>query len=65
MDERPADLEHAITETRGRLDRDLHRLGARVDVLKDRAAAQAQWWAGVSAVAVGVVGAILFWPRHA
>ncbi len=65
MDERPDELEHAIARTRGRLDRDLQRLGHRVDVLKDRAAAQAQWWTGVSAIAAGLLGAIVFWPRRA
>jgi hypothetical protein len=65
MDEKPAELEHAIARTRRTLDRDLRRLGARLDALKSRAAAQAQWWAGVGAVTLGLLGAIVFWPRRA
>ena len=65
MDEKPDHLEHAIERTRGRLDRDLRRLGNRFDTLKERAAAQAQWWGGVTAVGVGLLGAIVFWPRRA
>ena len=65
MDEKPDDLEREIARTRGTLDRDLRRLGDRFDTLKERAASQAQWWAGVTAVAAGVVGAIVFWPRGA
>lgn len=65
MDEKPDDLEREIARTRGTLDRDLRRLGDRFDTLKERAAAQAQWWAGVTAVAAGVVAAIVFWPRGA
>ncbi len=64
MDERPDQLEHQIARTRRTLDGDLRRLGHRIEQLKTRAAAQAQWWTGVTAVAMGVVGAIVFWPRH-
>ena len=65
MDQRPDDLEHAITRTRRRLGRDLGRLARKIDVMKEDAAAQAQFWTGVSAVAAGVIGAIVFWPRRA
>ncbi len=65
MDETPDRLEREIAQTRGRLDRDLRRLGDRIELLKERAAAQAQWWAGVTAIATGLVGAIVFWPRRA
>ena len=64
MDERPNELETAIDRTRTTLGRDLDRLGRRVDVLKDDAAAQAQWWGGVAAIATGALGALLFWPRR-
>ena len=64
MDERPHELETAIDRTRDTLGRDLDRLSRRVDVLKDDAAAQAQWWGGVAAVATGALGALLFWPRR-
>ncbi|HZP49368.1 MAG TPA: DUF3618 domain-containing protein [Vicinamibacterales bacterium] len=65
MDEKPDQLEREIARTRGTLDRDLRRLGDRIDALKERAIAQAQWWAGIGAVAMGVAGAIVFWPRRA
>lgn len=64
MDERPHELEATIDRTRHTLGRDLDRLGRRVDVLKDDAAAQVQWWAGIAAVATGALGALLFWPRR-
>jgi len=64
MDERPHELETAIDRTRHTLDRDLDRLGRRFDLLKDDAAAQAQWWAGIVAVATGAVGALVLWPRR-
>jgi hypothetical protein len=64
MDERPHELETAIDRTRGALGRDLDRLSQRVDVLKNDAAAQAQWWGGIVAVATGALGALLFWPRR-
>ena len=65
MDQRPDDLERAIDRTRQRLGRDLRRLGRKIDVLREDAASQAQFWTGVTAVAAGVVGAIVFWPRRA
>jgi hypothetical protein len=65
MDEKPDELEHEIAQSRRALDRDLRRLGKRIDALKERAAAQAQWWTGVGAVTLGVVGTIVFWPRRA
>jgi hypothetical protein len=64
MDERPDVIEHQIERTRERLDRDLDRLDARVAATKERVKAQAQWWAGVSAVAAGALGAVAFWPRR-
>ncbi|PYQ77533.1 MAG: hypothetical protein DMG01_14725 [Acidobacteria bacterium] len=65
MDQRPDDVEAAIERTRARLDRDLTRLGRRVDAIRNNAAARAQWWGGIAAIAAGVVGTLLFWPRHA
>jgi hypothetical protein len=64
MDERPDVIEHQIERTRERLDRDLHLLDRKVAMTKERVKAQAQWWAGVSAVAVGTIGAVAFWPRR-
>jgi len=63
MDEKPNALETAINLTRSRLDRDLDHLGHRLDGLKESAAAQAQWWVGISAVAAGIAGAVWCWPR--
>jgi hypothetical protein len=65
MDQRPDDVAAAIGRTRARLDRDLTRLGRRVDAIRSNATARAQWWGGVAAIAAGVAGALLFWPRHA
>jgi hypothetical protein len=31
----------------------------------ERVKAQAQWWAGIGAVAAGALGAVAFWPRRA
>jgi hypothetical protein len=64
MDERPDVIENQIEATRARLDRDLDRLDSGVAVAKERLKLQAQYWAGVSAVAIGAVGALAFWPRH-
>jgi hypothetical protein len=63
MDQRPDDVEAAIDRTRERLDRDLTRLGRRIEAMKDTAAARAQWWGGIAAIAAGVVGAFVLWPR--
>jgi hypothetical protein len=63
MDARPDVLEAAIDRTRHNLDRDLSRLGRRIDTLKERAVATTQWWVGVSAVTAGLVGAVVFWPK--
>jgi hypothetical protein len=43
MDERPDHLKHEIARTRGALDRDLRRLGDRMDDLKERAIANTQF----------------------
>lgn len=59
----PDDIKHEIDHTRARLDRDLDRLDTQVAIGKERLIAASQWWMGVSAVAAGVLGAILFWPR--
>ena len=64
MDEQPDVIEHQIDRTRERLDRDLDRLDAKMAWTKDRLKAQAQWWAGVSAIAAGSIGAVAFWPRR-
>jgi hypothetical protein len=65
MDQRPHDIEAAIDHTRAQLDHDLARLSRRIDVLRNQAAAQAQWWGGIAAVAAGAVGAVVLWPRRA
>jgi hypothetical protein len=64
MDERPAVIREEIDETRAALDRDLNRLNAQLSTRKARLGAQAQWWAGVSAVIAGSLGAVLLWPRR-
>jgi hypothetical protein len=64
MDERPDVIEHQIERTRERLGRDLDSLDRSVSVTKERVKAQAQWWAGVSAIAVGTIGAVALWPRR-
>jgi hypothetical protein len=64
MDERANVLRQQIRQTRAALDRDLDDLGARFERGKERLAAGAQWWAGVSAVAAGTIGAVWFWPRR-
>jgi hypothetical protein len=64
MDQSPDDIKQQIDHTRARLDRDLNRLDAQLDESKERLVAASQWWLGVSAVAAGVGGAILFWPRE-
>jgi len=64
MDERPDVIREEIDETRAALDRDLNRLSAQLSTRKTRLGAQAQWWAGVSAVVAGSLGTILLWPRR-
>ena len=64
MDERPDVIEHQIERTRERLDRDLDRLDTSFAVTKERVKAQAQWWAGIGAVAAGTIGAVALWPRR-
>ena len=64
MDERPDVIEHQIAETRERLDRHLDTLDVQMTRTKERLKAQAQWWGGMSAVAAGTLGALVFWPRR-
>jgi hypothetical protein len=64
MDEQPNVIEHQIERTRRRLDHDLDRLDVKMAFTKERMKAQAQWWAGVSAIAAGSIGALAFWPRR-
>ncbi len=63
MDSAPDDIRAQITATRASLDRHLDQLGTQIDVTKERAVANAQYWGGVGAVAAGLVGAVIFWPR--
>jgi hypothetical protein len=60
----PDDIRAQITATRASLDRHLDELGTQIDVTKERAKANAQYWGGVSAVAAGLIGAVIFWPRN-
>jgi hypothetical protein len=57
-----------IEGTRASLDRHLDELGAEVDAtkarVKDRVASGAQYWGGISAVAAGLLGAVVLWPRR-
>jgi len=64
MDPRPDVIRSQIEDTRATLDRDLDRLGTRLDRTKERVKLQAQWWGGVSAVAAGALGIVMFWPRR-
>lgn len=64
MDERPDVLREQIRRTRATLDRHLNDLGARFNDSRNRLAAGIQWWAGVSAVAAGAIGAVWLWPRR-
>ena len=63
MDQSPDDIKRQIDRTRARLDRDLNRLGSEIASGRQRLVAASQWWLGVTAVAVGVLGAVWFWPR--
>jgi hypothetical protein len=65
MDPRPDDLRAQIASTRASLDRHLDELGTQFGVTKERVKANAQWWGGISAVATGALGVVVFWPRHA
>jgi hypothetical protein len=65
MDPRPDDLRAQIASTRASLDHHLDELGTRIDVTKERVKSNAQLWGAVSAVAAGVAGIAMFWPRRA
>lgn len=64
MDTRPDVLRAQISGTRASLDRHLTELGTQIDVTKERVKANAQWWGGISAVAAGAAGVLMFWPRR-
>jgi hypothetical protein len=64
MDPRPDVLRAQIATTRESLDRHLDELGTQIDITKERVKANAQLWGGISAVAAGVVGAVVLWPRR-
>jgi len=64
MDPRPDLIRAQITATRAELDHHLDELGTEIDVTKERVKANAQYWGGVGAVAAGLVGAVIFWPRR-
>lgn len=57
-------LKEQVDRTRARLDRDLNRLNTQIASGKERVIAASQWWLAVSAIAAGVIGAIVFWPRE-
>jgi len=63
MDQRPDELRAQIDRTRAALDRDLDRLDAHVSAGKERLLAASQWWVGMGAIAAGVLGTVVFWPR--
>ena len=65
MDPAPDVLRARIENTRADLDRHLDELGTQLDVTKERVKVSAQFWGGVCAVAAGLVGAVMFWPRRA
>lgn len=64
MDPRPDDLRTQIASTRAALDYHLDELGTQIDVTKERVKTKAQLWGGVSAVAAGLFGIVVFWPRR-
>lgn len=68
MDPGPDVIRAQIATTRHTLGRHLDELGSQIDDtrehVKDRVATSAQYWGGVSAVALGVIGAVAFWPRR-
>jgi hypothetical protein len=63
MDPAPDVLRTQIASTRASLDRHLDELGTRIDVTKERVKTSAQLWGGIGAVAAGLVGMVMFWPR--
>jgi hypothetical protein len=64
MAETPDVIRTQIARTRARLDADLDTLGEQVDEKKERLAASAQYWSGITAVVAGAAGALMFWPRR-
>jgi hypothetical protein len=64
MDSRPDVIRAQIATTRASLDRHLDQLGTQVDVTKERVKNNAQYWGGIGAVAAGLMGAVVFWPRR-
>ena len=64
MDPNPVVLRAQIDTTRATLDRHLDQLGTQIDITKERVKANAQWWGGISAVAAGLAGVAMFWPRR-
>jgi hypothetical protein len=64
MDPRPDVIRTQIETTRASLDRHLDELGTQIHLTRDRVASNAQYWGGIGAVAAGVMGAVVFWPRR-
>jgi len=64
MDPGPDVIRGQIETTRASLDRHLDQLGTQIDLTRQRVASNVQYWGGIGAVAAGVVGAMVFWPRR-
>ena len=68
MDPGPNVIRAQIASTRESLGRHLDELGSQFDDtkarVKDKVTSNAQYWGGMSAVALGLIGAVAFWPRH-
>jgi hypothetical protein len=68
MDPGPAVIRAQIASTRESLGRHLDELGTQFDDTKTRVKEQvtssAQYWGGMSAVAIGLLGAVVLWPRR-
>jgi len=68
MDPGPDVIRAQITSTRESLGRHLDELGSQFDDtktrVKEKVTSSAQYWGGMSAVALGLIGTVVFWPRR-
>jgi hypothetical protein len=68
MDPGPNVIRSQIASTRESLGRHLDELGSQIDDtktrVKEKVTSSAQYWGAMSAVALGLIGAVAFWPRR-
>ena len=68
MDPGPHVIRAQIANTRESLGRHLDELGSQFDAtktrVKEKVTSNAQYWGGMSAVALGLIGMIVLWPRR-